>query len=77
MLAAALKLGAERLRGVVVLGGGTDSKDGPTDAAGAVADEETLARAAAKGLDARDFLARHDAYPFFEAAGPGPANSDP
>jgi hydroxypyruvate reductase/glycerate 2-kinase len=69
VLAAAVQLGAAGMAGVVVLSGGTDGEDGPTDAAGAVADEETLPRAAARGLDARDYLARHDAYHFFEATG--------
>jgi hydroxypyruvate reductase/glycerate 2-kinase len=69
VLAAAVQLGADGMAGVVVLSGGTDGEDGPTDAAGAAADEETLRRAAERGLDPRAFLARHDAYPFFEAAG--------
>ncbi|HYT92940.1 MAG TPA: DUF4147 domain-containing protein [Gemmataceae bacterium] len=66
VLAAALKLGREGLQGAVVLSGGTDGEDGPTDAAGAVADAGTLARAAQRRLDPADFLARHDAYHFFE-----------
>lgn len=57
------------LDGVTVLSGGTDGEDGPTDAAGAVADADTLARAAALGLDPADHLRRHDAYPFFDATG--------
>src|SRR5262249_28769758 len=69
VLAAALHLGAEGLRDVVVLSGGTDGEDGPTDAAGALADEGTLRRAAEKGLDGPDYLTRHDAYHFFEATG--------
>ena len=69
VLAAALKLGAAGLRNAVVLSGGTDGEDGPTDAAGAVADADTLARAAALGLDPAAFLDRHDAYSFFDAAG--------
>ncbi len=67
VLAAILKL--ETLPNVVILSGGTDGEDGPTDAAGASADAATLERAAALGLDGRDFLARNDAYPFFEATG--------
>ncbi len=45
---------------------GTDGTDGPTDAAGAVVDGETLARARARGLDPAAALANNDAYPFFE-----------
>jgi hydroxypyruvate reductase/glycerate 2-kinase len=69
VLAAAVKLGAEGLRNVVVLSGGTDGEDGPTDAAGAVADEETWHKARTGGLEPAAFLERHDAYHFFEATG--------
>lgn len=46
---------------------GTDGIDGNSPAAGAVADETTLARAKALNLDANDFLARSDTYNFFAA----------
>jgi hydroxypyruvate reductase/glycerate 2-kinase len=69
VLAAALHLGPERLRNVVVLSGGTDGEDGPTDAAGALADAGTLARAAHHGHDAVATLERHDAYTLFDATG--------
>jgi len=54
---------------VVILSGGTDGTDGPTNAAGAVADGETLARARALGLAPRSFLENNDAYHFFEKLG--------
>jgi hydroxypyruvate reductase/glycerate 2-kinase len=69
VLAAMLKLGVEGMRDVILLSGGTDGEDGPTDAAGAVADADTLVRAAALTLDPTAFLRRHDAYPFFEKVG--------
>ena len=46
---------------------GTDGIDGPTDAAGAIADSTTLARAAARGLDPHASLRTHDSYAFFRA----------
>jgi hydroxypyruvate reductase/glycerate 2-kinase len=62
-------LGPDGLAGICVLCGGTDGEDGPTDAAGAFVDEELARAAVAKGLDPADFLARHDAYHFFEPLG--------
>jgi glycerate-2-kinase len=50
----------------VVLSAGTDGIDGNSPAAGAIADETTLQRARALGLDAHQFLARSDSYSFFE-----------
>jgi glycerate 2-kinase len=49
-----------------ILSAGTDGIDGPTDAAGAIADSSTLARAASLGLDPRRFLDDNDSYHFFE-----------
>jgi hydroxypyruvate reductase/glycerate 2-kinase len=69
VLAAALKLGREGLRNVALLSGGTDGEDGPTDAAGAVADDTTLVRAEAFGLDPADVLARNDSYHLFARTG--------
>ncbi len=67
VLATLLKLGLTSK--VAILSGGTDGEDGPTDAAGASADVETLQRAVALGLDGWDHLRRNDAYPFFKATG--------
>ena len=64
VLALAAKLDAANgLEGVTVLSGGTDGEDGPTDAAGAVADTLTHLDIAAQ------YLQRHDAYNFFAHAG--------
>jgi len=66
-LAAAVQIAGTS--GVVFLSGGTDGTAGPTDAAGAVADGDSVARGRAAGLDARAFLDRNDSYPFFQALG--------
>lgn len=52
---------------IVVLSGGTDGTDGPTDAAGAIADNTTAERAEAGGLNCRQHLDNNDAYPLFKA----------
>jgi hydroxypyruvate reductase len=66
-LAAAIAL--EGVPGVLVFSAGTDGTDGPTPAAGAMADGATVSRAAALGLDARRMLAANDSYHFFEPLG--------
>lgn len=43
----------------------SDGIDGSEDAAGALFTPETLPRARAAGLEAQDFLTRHDSYSFF------------
>jgi hydroxypyruvate reductase/glycerate 2-kinase len=69
VLAALLELEKTDLKNFVVLSGGTDGEDGPTDAAGAIGDDTTLSRARLLGLDPADFLRRHDSYTLFEATG--------
>ncbi len=56
-------------RGIVLLSGGTDGEDGPTDAAGAWIDERVCARAIELKLDPVEYLLRNDAYSFFDAVG--------
>ncbi len=67
VLASLMKLGA--MPNLVVLSGGTDGEDGPTDAAGACADAQTLQRAQTLGLNGEVFLRGNDAYRFFDATG--------
>jgi glycerate-2-kinase len=54
---------------VIAMFAGTDGIDGPTDAAGAIATNETVARAAEAHLDPQAALERNDAYQFFKALG--------
>jgi len=63
VLAAAIDLAD--LPNAVVLSAGTDGTDGPTDAAGAIADGATLARKP----DARQYLDNHDSYHYFDSIG--------
>lgn len=57
------------VRGGCILSIATDGEDGPTDAAGAVADGDTLRVGASLGLDLQEFLKNNDAYSYFERVG--------
>jgi glycerate 2-kinase len=63
VLAAAIDIAG--LKNVVVFSAGTDGSDGPTDAAGAIADGQTLSR----NPDARRYLAENNSYRYFESLG--------
>lgn len=67
VLAATPKLAGSN--GVVLASLSTDGVDGPTDAAGAIADGDTLAKAARMGLVPEDFLSANDSYNFFSKLG--------
>jgi glycerate-2-kinase len=66
-LGAALKM--DGLEGAVVASISTDGIDGPTDAAGALADGKTLLRSKELGLKADEFLMNNDSYSFFVELG--------
>jgi glycerate 2-kinase len=73
-LAAAIVLHEARERGaptraVTLLAGGTDGRDGPTDAAGAIVDAATVRRIAQTGRNAKQELAHHRSYHVLGAAG--------
>jgi hydroxypyruvate reductase len=78
VLAAALDI--EGACEAVILSAGTDGTDGPTDAAGAIADGHTTARARSLGMDPRRHLMENDAYPLFAGLGDllitGPTNTN-
>jgi len=59
----------ENWRGLALLSAGTDGEDGPTNAAGAMVNEQIVQAAHDQGLDAADYLRRNDAYHFFEQTG--------
>ncbi len=65
---------------IVILSGGTDGTDGPTDAAGAIADHMTLRRAEKLKLSAQEYLKKNDSYHFFQSLGDllitGPTNTN-
>lgn len=63
-LAAATEL--DREGKIVVLSGGTDGTDGPTDAAGAVSDTTTILRANIEKMDPMAYLKNNDSYHFFK-----------
>ncbi len=54
------------VKGITFLSAGTDGTDGPTDAAGAVVNGETITKARAKGLDPDAYLSNNDSYNFFK-----------
>ncbi len=82
--ALALALALDGLPRVAALAGDTDGTDGgsgaPDDPAGAIIDDATLSRAAAKGLDAQRYLSENDSTGFFAALDdlliPGPTRTN-
>lgn len=68
-LALSAAMGISGLRNVAVASFSTDGIDGPTDAAGAVADGFTIERAGRLKLDPVAYLERNDSYSFFKELG--------
>ncbi len=53
--------------GTVFMAAGTDGSDGSTDAAGAIADSQTMEKAGKRELDPFEYLQKNDSYNFFKA----------
>ena len=79
-MALAASLALDGWEDVAVMAVGTDGTDGPTDAAGGIADGAVIARAQALDLDPLDFLDRNDSYHFLQQTGAllvtGPTNTN-
>lgn len=67
LLACAQALGGES--GIWAMAGDSDGIDGTEDAAGAIVTPDTLARGEKAGVNAEDFLKRHDSYSYFKGIG--------
>jgi glycerate-2-kinase len=65
-------LAATRLREIpfiTLFSAGTDGSDGPTDAAGAVVDSETISRALSLNEDPEKYIYEYNSYKFFKRVG--------
>jgi glycerate 2-kinase len=73
-LSAAIRL--VKIPGITLLSAGTDGTDGPTDAAGAVVDAETVQKASSLNADPENYLCQFNSYNFFKRVG-GHINTGP
>jgi glycerate 2-kinase len=73
-LSAAIRL--RNTPGITLLSAGTDGTDGPTDAAGAVADSETMSSAISLNEDPVNYLSGFNSHGFFKRVG-GLINTGP
>jgi glycerate-2-kinase len=65
-LALAFALEIAGVDGIILLSGGTDGTDGPTDAAGAIVDGSTAPAARDLGIHPEVYLGNNDSYAFFQ-----------
>ena len=68
-LALAFALEIAGKKGITLLSAGSDGTDGPTDAAGAIVNGDTVHKAKDLGLDPERFLENNDSYNFFKKTG--------
>ncbi|MEN8264743.1 MAG: glycerate kinase [Nitrospirota bacterium] len=64
-LALSFAMEIDGIEGITFLSAGTDGTDGPTDAAGAIVDGQTISKAKKLGLNPQEFLDNNDSYNFF------------
>jgi len=65
-LALSFAMEIEGMNGITLLSAGTDGTDGPTDAAGAVVDGQTVIKANTLGMNPETYLSNNDSYHFFK-----------
>ena len=68
-MALSFAIDAQDMPGILLAAYATDGRDGPTDAAGAIATGETVERARAAGLDPTALLLTNDSWHFFDQLG--------
>jgi glycerate-2-kinase len=80
VLSALNHLSVTGMNGILVFSASTDGEDGPTDAAGGVADHHALNVCHSRGLDPRRFLTASSSYRFLDRVGahfkPGPTGTN-
>ena len=68
-LALAFALEIAGTKGITLLSAGSDGTDGPTDAAGAIVNTDTIYKAKDLGINPRTYLENNDSYSFFKKTG--------